>query len=366
MTKKILFSGYYGFDNSGDDAILQAIIQELRKEEPDLFINILSYNPSRTKNIYDVSATQRFHFSSVREAVKECDILISGGGSLLQDVTSSRSLFYYLSIIALAKLYRKKVYVYANGVGPINGKINQKLTSFILNRVDQITLRDWDSMEVVKKIGVKKPPIEVTSDPVYALDSVDQETILKILKREGIQPNKQYLGVCLRQWKKSPNLGEQMAKVLDRVYEELGVEILFIPLHYPEDVEFSELIQGKMRHRNYTHVIRRNYGTKEIKGIIGRCHVILAMRLHSLIYAVTENVPAVGLVYDPKVESHLKQLEIDAYESVENLDTDKLLKDILETYRDKALLRNRIRRKHEEFIALTRRNVEYVFKLLEK
>lgn len=366
MGKKVLFSGYYGFDNSGDDAILQAILEEIRIKDPSLDLNILSYNPQRTKNIYKVDATQRFHFASVKKALKECDLLVSGGGSLLQDVTSSRSLYYYLGIIALAKFYKKKVYVYANGVGPISGKVNKKITGKILNKVDQITLRDQDSYDVVKDLGVEIPPIEVTSDPVYAMKGIEDSEAYKILKREGISSGSRYIGVCVRQWKKSPALAQKLARILDRVYEELGVEVLFIPLHYPEDVHFSELIQGKMINRNYTHVIRGNYSVKEIQGIIGICQIILAMRLHSLIYAVTELIPSVGIVYDPKVKAHLEQLEMKEYVEVENMDEKKLLNDIIWVYRNKAILRNNLKEKHDKFIELSRRNVEHVFRLLEE
>lgn len=366
MGKKVLFSGYYGFDNSGDDAILQAILEEVRKKDPSLEINVLSYNPQRTKHIYKVEATQRFHFASVKKAIQECDLLISGGGSLLQDVTSSRSLYYYLGIIALAKFYKKKVYVYANGVGPISGKINKRIAGKILNKVDHITLRDLDSLEVVKSLGVTRPPMEVTSDPVYAMEGISQDRAYDLLKGEGIAPKPNYIGVCVRQWKKSPALAAKLAKILDKVYDELGTEILFIPLHYPEDVHFSELVQGRMARRNYSRVIRGNYSVKEVQGFVGICQMVIAMRLHSLIYGVTEKVPAVGIVYDPKVKAHLEQVGIEEYVEVEKMDEKKLLNDIIWVYRNKAILRNKLQYKHEEFLDLTRRNVDYVFELLDQ
>src|SRR5699024_10927236 len=160
------------FDNSGDDAILYAIIQEIRKRDPSTYIRVLSYNPGRTHEIYRVSTTQRFYLPALIRAVKSCDLLISGGGSLLQDVTSSRSIYYYLGVILLAKLFNKKVYVYANGVGPIDKGINRKLTRFVLNKVDLITLRDEDSHQLMQELKITKPRMEVTADPVYALENI--------------------------------------------------------------------------------------------------------------------------------------------------------------------------------------------------
>ncbi len=155
--KKILISGYYGFDNSGDDAILKAIVKDIKRiGGEDVRIIALSNNPSCTEEIYGIEAVNRFGIKGVVKAIKDCDLFISGGGSLLQDVTSTRSLLYYITLMKLAKLYKKPVMVYANGIGPINRSINRVLTRNILNKVDLITLRDEDSKIFLEELGVKK------------------------------------------------------------------------------------------------------------------------------------------------------------------------------------------------------------------
>lgn len=365
MEEHILFSGYYGFDNSGDDAILQAIIQDIRKQDPSKKLTVLSYNPNRTSAIYNVDAAQRFHLKSVIRAIKDTDLLISGGGSLLQDVTSSRSLYYYLSIILIAKFYNKKVYVYANGVGPIEGKLNRKMTKYVLNKVDLITLRDEDSYETIRSLGVTKPKTLVTSDPVYSLDNIDRKKVLKIMMREGIPTNRKYIGVAVRAWPKVQNLHKKLAQTLDMVYNKLGEDILFIPLHYPEDVEFSESIQQLMKARNHSHIVRGNYGVQELKGLVGITETILAMRLHALIYGVAELTPIVGLIYDPKVKAHLNMLDIEKSADVENFNEKDLAKLIVDTYYNRSIHRRNLRQKRKEFQALSLENVDYIFKLLE-
>ncbi|NLL81384.1 MAG: polysaccharide pyruvyl transferase CsaB, partial [Tissierellia bacterium] len=133
--KSILMSGYYGFDNSGDDAILKAIVKDLREIDKDLDITVLSNNPKKTEDMYPVKAVNRFNFRDVVFSIKKCSLFISGGGSLLQDVTSTRSLLYYLTVMSLAKIMNKKVMVYANGIGPINKKTNRMITKKVLNKV---------------------------------------------------------------------------------------------------------------------------------------------------------------------------------------------------------------------------------------
>ena len=96
---KILLSGYYGFDNAGDEAVLYAILQSLRKAIPDGEITVLSNQPEQTEAQYKVRAVDRWNKKALYREVKNCDLLISGGGSLLQDVTSKNGILYYLGII---------------------------------------------------------------------------------------------------------------------------------------------------------------------------------------------------------------------------------------------------------------------------
>ncbi|MDO5037585.1 MAG: polysaccharide pyruvyl transferase CsaB [Tissierellia bacterium] len=365
MSHKILFSGYYGFDNSGDDAILQAIVSNLRDRDPSLDLSVLSFNPKRTQRNYQIKGVQRFQFSATRQALKETDLLISGGGSLLQDVTSSRSLYYYLSIIAQAKRYKKKVYIYANGVGPINRPFNRWLTRKILNKVDYITLRDQGSLKTLEDIGVQGPPMEVTADPVYSLKKLDQEVIQGILRAEGIPQDGPSIGVALREWKATPSLTTKLAHVLDQVHEALGLPLVFIPLHYPKDLYFSEKVRAKMIHQRAAYVVRGDYSAQEVMGLIGSTDLVLAMRLHGLIYGVTEAVPPVGLVYDPKVSSHLEDLGIGEAVQVEDFNTRALADMLVEVYQDRREKSRRLLSQRDQLKRKNDRNVDHVFELLE-
>ncbi|NMR96623.1 polysaccharide pyruvyl transferase CsaB, partial [Vibrio parahaemolyticus] len=150
-------SGYFGFDNSGDDAILKAIVNDLLEYDNDLKIKVLSNNPDKTEDMCGVFSANRFKIKDVLFSIRETDLLISGGGSLLQDVTSTRSLLYYLALMKLALIYKKPILVYANGIGPINKSINRKLSKNILNKVNFISLRDSLSLDYLKKLGVTNP-----------------------------------------------------------------------------------------------------------------------------------------------------------------------------------------------------------------
>ena len=122
----VVMSGYYGFSNAGDDAILQSIQEGIVAASEDISITVLSNDPALTERLYGLDAVPRFQVWKVLRALRQCDALLSGGGSLLQDRTSTRSLLYYLSIIRLAERFHKPVMLYANGIGPVSKPANRR------------------------------------------------------------------------------------------------------------------------------------------------------------------------------------------------------------------------------------------------
>ena len=167
----VIISGYHGFSNSGDEALLFAILSTLRKKKPDISFTVLSKIPSETARVYGVKSINRYNFFKIRKEMKEAKMLLFGGGSLLQDVTSSKSIKYYLAVIRLAQMCGIKTMLYANGIGPVIKRSDRRLASRILNKVDVITLRDDKSDIELKNLGVTKPEIIITADPAFTLDT---------------------------------------------------------------------------------------------------------------------------------------------------------------------------------------------------
>ena len=144
MSKKVVISGYYGADNFGDESILEVLIQRLKKDEAD--ITVLSTNPEKTAETHGVNSVHSFKLGKVMNALSKCDILVSGGGSLLQDATSLKSLFYYLWVIFMAQFYKKQVLIFAQGIGPINNKVGEFFTKKLLKNCRWISVRDDKSL----------------------------------------------------------------------------------------------------------------------------------------------------------------------------------------------------------------------------
>ena len=323
----LLIAGYHGFGNCGDEAILKAMTTNIRGLADDVDITALSHNPEFTKNEYGIKSVQRFNVFQVLSAIGHSDIILSGGGTLLQNGTSTRSLLYYLAIIKIAKLLHKRVMLYANGIGPVTGGFNQKLVSTVINTVDVITLREKLSEADLRSIGVSNPNVSVTADAAFKLESISSADAEKLLEKEGFEDRgKARIGVSVRAWSKA-KYGEdyisKLAKACDNIAD-TRKEIIFIPMQYPKDIAVSKKVSSMMKNKSY--VLTNRYTPAEMMGIVGRVDVMVSMRLHTLIFAAVKNIPMVGIIYDPKIEYYLKELDMPEGGDVrsEKLDSDRI------------------------------------------
>lgn len=314
----IIISGYHGFSNSGDEALLWAILDTLRKKKSDIAFTVLSKTPKETAGEYGVKSISRYNLFHIIREMKQARMLLFGGGSLLQDVTSSKSLLYYLGIIALAQKCGIKTMLYANGIGPLVNKKNRKIAAKILNKVDIITLRDDRSDEELRALSVTKPKIVITADPAFTIDMTESLSGGYFIRRAGVPEGAPYAVISVRHWKNSaPDFEETMASLCDYMAKTFGISPLFVPMQYPHDSSIAKSIMGKMKEKAY--LIDRNLSVPEVFSILSGASFIVGMRLHSLIYATTLEIPAMALVYDPKITAFMESVSQSLCLNVETL-----------------------------------------------
>ncbi len=302
----IVISGYYGFGNAGDEAMLAAMIEVLTELNPAARITVISGNAADTRKRHGVKAVDRVNAPAIVRALAKSDLLISGGGSLLQDVTSERSLYYYLGIIYLAKRLGAKVMLYAQGIGPVNGSFAQSVMRRVGNQVDLITVRDEGSREELRRLQITKPAVHVTADPVLALHPVDKHlgrTILLQHKVAGVSP---LVGISARDWQGRENYQQALIDAAHRLQQEQGARIVLLPMQWPDDRAVSQRLAEQIG--GQVTVLEGDYTTSELMSIVGNLDLLIGIRLHALIFAAVMQVPLLGISYDPKIERFLATL----------------------------------------------------------
>ena len=361
---RIVMSGYYGFSNAGDEAILNAIHRNLMKLPQNLKVKVLISNPEKAKEIYDFDMVDRFHIFSLLRAIHRCDLLISGGGSLLQDRTSTKSIMYYLTVMNLAKFMKKKVMLYANGIGPVIKPANRRRVCAAVSRADLITLRDENSVEELRSMGVNRDDMYVTADPVFTFDCLSKDRAAGLLKQEGIPDDRPFVGVSLRNWYNLPGFAEKIAVICDEIYRRYDRNIVFIVMQTPNDIKISRRVQELMESPSY--ILPNRYSTDEIMGMVGCADFVISMRLHTLIFAAHMQVPTLGLVYDPKVKYHLKSLAMPSMGDVEALDTEQALRCVEDMVKNRESYVRILAEKSEELRKLACRNEELLVELINR
>lgn len=360
----VVMSGYYGFNNTGDEAIMLSMHKNIQQLGDNYHITVLSKKPEETRQKYGIEAVYRFGVRDVFHAIRKSDVLLSGGGSLLQDSTSTRSLMYYLSITALAKLMRKKVMLYANGIGPVSGKRNRRLVKQVVNKADLITLREEKSYEELLSMGVNPGKCFVTADPVFTMDGITPAQAQKILTEEGVPLDKPLVVVSVRNWKDMDTFICKFAELCDTIVEKYERNILFIGMQMPNDLTVSEKVRKKMKREAY--ILKGSYTPYEVMGIISQADFILSMRLHTLIFAARQRVPLIGFVYDPKIEYYLEKLDMPSGGKLKEFDKEATLALVDEMIRDKQKFMDKLEQKEAELEKMAHRNEKYLAKLLAK
>ena len=298
---KILISGYYGFSNAGDEAMLTAIVTSLKQQDPQVELTVLSGHPEITARLHPVKAVHRFDVPGIIRAMAGTDLLLSGGGSLLQNVTSRLSLYYYLSIIGLAALMGKKIMLFAQGIGPIRGWFSRRLTRLVCRQADLITVRDDGSLDDLKSMGFASDSIHVTSDAVFSLPEAGKKKVSGCWKKWGwILPTGG--GLCLRHWKGEKRFIREFARTADRLKEQFQAQIVFVPLQFPADGELSAQVAETMENRQDVFILDQKFSTQEYQDLISSFHLLIGMRLHALVFAAINDVPFMAISYDPKVD----------------------------------------------------------------
>ncbi|HYO14977.1 MAG TPA: polysaccharide pyruvyl transferase family protein, partial [Thermoanaerobaculia bacterium] len=323
--RHVLIAGYYGHGNAGDEAILAAMLSDLRSLGGDLTFTVAGGDPARLAADHGVQGIGSADIPTLVDAVRASDLVILGGGGLFQDyweassetfLTSAQGgLFEYLTVPVLAGLLGRPLVIYAVGVGPLGTDQGRRLTRIAFGLSRAATVRDPASLELLRELGLPGPggqAIEVAADPAFDLDPATEGEVDRLLAGWGLAPGEPLLGVALRHWELgSARAGweGEVARGLDLYLEDFDGRVLFLPFQAagPGPNENDPAVHRRIREalaaRERAVFVEQSLGPAELAGVLGRCRLVLAMRFHAALFALKAGVPAVALAYDPKVSS---------------------------------------------------------------
>lgn len=360
----VVICGAYGMGNSGDEAILDAIVAEMRAIDPLMPLTVMTRDPAGASARLGLTAVHTFNFPRFLAVMRRRALYINGGGSLIQDVTSRRSLWYYLFTLRAAKRLGCKVMMYGCGIGPVKRPGGVERTRRVLNScVDAITLREPDSIEELARFGVTKPEIILASDPALTLPSAPAEEVDAALEASGAAPGGKYICFALRLW---PGFGEKagvFAAAARHAHEAYGLTPVFLPINHLDDGQAAALVAEKLG--DTPHVLLPGpMSSALVIGLMSRMQVVVSMRLHGLIFAAGQGVPLIGVSYDPKVTAFLRCVDAGCVplEGLEEGELCRLIDGAAARSGDAAALEENVRKLR----AIEHRSMETAARLLVK
>lgn len=281
--KNILVSGYYGFDNFGDEAILAVLLEHLKGQK----VTVLSADPEKTGMTHNVNSINSFNSELILKRLNQFDVLISGGGSLLQNVTSMKSLIYYCGLIYLFAALGKDVVIFAQGIGPIKGLGATLITKIALKRCKYISVRDERSLNLLKSWGIDA---NLVCDPIFQMNIPNPNRTRKV-------------GIQLRKFDTLTD------KLFDEIVKQVALrfsdrEIELIAFQDSDDIGISQVFLNKLRkkHPTINAKIVSNLTIPQLIERVGEYDYLIAMRFHACLLGLKYGIKTLAISYDPKVK----------------------------------------------------------------
>ena len=339
--KGVLICGAYGLGNSGDEAILEAVITRIRDIDSRIPITVISRDPKQTVRQHKVRAVWSFNLPAILWELRNCGVFLSGGGSLIQDVTSSRSLYYYLTTLRLARKAGCKVIMYGCGIGPVEKKGNRKLAAKVINEcADCITLRDAKALDELRELGASAKDVRLAADPAISLKPSEGTDLDGSMRALGIEPDERYALFSLRDMGRDGLQAGLVAEAADACFTRFGLKTVFI-VSSSEDAAFSEQAAELMT-TPYL-IVMDGLPSSVALGLISRAAALVSGRLHSLIFSASAGTPAVAISCDPKISGFMEELGCGVTLDLQGLTSEQLVDAVgsamqqdRETLREKA------------------------------
>lgn len=330
MRLRLVLSGYYGFRNSGDEAVLKSMLTALEAEGRAAGVAVepvvLSADPDWTRRQYGVEAVPRMKIGEVWSALRGSDGLISGGGSLLQDATGLGSIPYYLGIMKMARWCGKPTFVYAQGIGPVNRAAFRRPIARAFRQAAYVSVRDEESAALLRRFGVPGARIDVVPDPVMGLPMPGGEDAAGARGAGAAASDADgppVAGVSVRFWRGDRADLDRTAAALAALAGRRSVRLRFLPFHHGPDEEASRYAMERLAAAGGAAACELAPAHEDPQAMlreVSRCRLLIGMRLHALIYAANREVPLLGLSYDPKIDHFLARLGQQPIGSTEALD----------------------------------------------
>lgn len=299
--KGALLCGYYGYSNIGDDALLLTAVDRARREFDGARLLALTKNGKRDSRRFGVECVRRYSPVALLCALRDSEVFILGGGTLLQNDTSRRSLVYYCALILLAKVFGCECLAWGSGIGRVRGRLSRALCRYALSLCSTVETRDMRSYAIARSIVGARASLsgDLCQSPLFVPSDKGRAEFLlgRIFKRE-----RPHFFVVAMKGDAEAALRIRVASELKRARER-GIEIVFAVMCEREDRRISEEMACAVG-----GVVLGGVCLADLCAILGYAEGVCSMRLHALIAGSIAGCPIYPIGKDEKILRYCREI----------------------------------------------------------
>ncbi len=286
--------GYYGAKNLGDDALLAEALRRCREE--DRVACVICQRRRNTRRDFGVRCISRTNLFGISKLLRRGRRLILGGGSILQNTTSNRSLFYYSHLILSAKRKGARVELWANGLGPLKGQRARAIAARALCACDRVGLRDASSVALAKELGVDEDKLVLEDDLAATIAPSDDGRLRYLKKKLGIG-ERAYALIAVNHNSKRSRISA-IRRVTEKICKDRGTIPVFVAMQRGGDASLSRRLAKRSG-----GIACEGLTARELRGLLRDAAFAMGDRYHLLYLSMLENIPIFPFGDDPKILS---------------------------------------------------------------
>lgn len=306
--KQLVLSGYYGYRNLGDEAICASILGQLRLRDVETLV--LSSDPEWTSKVHECRSLKRSDLGKVTQALTKADLFVQGGGSLIQDATSWRSPLFYLGQLLHSRIVGTPWMLLSQGIGPLNRGWLHYLTRETLVHGSALTLRDTASVAWAAGNLPHDLPIFLTADPVFLLEPASSDRVRWLVESTGLaELPRPWTFISAKGRTKDPIEAKAWIEALNAFGRDFGGTLVIAPFFPAMDKAFTSMLEQQITGPHLA--LPADLTPQEMLGLYGEAALVIAGRLHPLIFAANRRVPFAAISYDPKMDAAASEFDVE-------------------------------------------------------
>gem|GEM_PF-225367 len=364
--KHVLICGAAGFTNLGDDAILWGMLTQLGEAAPGRPV-VVAGGPelAGVTSPFGARALSYEARAELARAIEDAALVVLGGGGMLYDFGYDADLRRFLTdppdrqwlyelakIAAAARAAGRPVMLYGAGAGPLHTEAARRAARFLCEQAQAITVRDCGSREVLGACGVPPTRVHISADPAVVVEPAATEAADAVLGRAGAAGlPRPWVAVNLRPWYRfagpesaAEERGDELDRLIARagalirgVRERLGGAVLLLPLQRMYDDDRVVLERAAAAAEGAAVTLEPPTSPPELAALMSRCDLVVAMRLHALVLALSAGTPFLAISYGRKVEEFAAAAGLGEHViSADDLDVERALSSCERLLSDRA------------------------------